>query len=143
MILIDSSVLIDLLEESPEWHAWSSDQLFLASCRDTLGINALIFAEISRSFIDLRAVSAFLKATKIQYLDIPPEAAFLAQRAHQRYRALGGQRMATHPDFFIGAHASVNGYALMTRDAKRIETYFPDVERISPRSDRPDSRRSI
>jgi predicted nucleic acid-binding protein len=133
MILVDSSVLIDLLEKTPEWFAWSSEQLALAKQNDGLGVNALVYAEIARTFKDAAAQEQFLKATGIQYLDIPPAAAHEASLAHRRYRASGGSRSATLPDFFIGAHASTQGYTLMTRDAKRISNYFPHVPVISPR----------
>jgi predicted nucleic acid-binding protein len=133
MILVDSSVLIDLLEKTPQWFEWSSEQLFAASGRDKLGINALVYAEIARTFPDAQAQNDFLKQSDISYLHIPALAAYKANLAHQAYRVAGGARAATLPDFFIGAHASVEGYTLMTRDAKRIHTYFPQVPIISPR----------
>jgi predicted nucleic acid-binding protein len=133
MILVDSSVLIDLLEKTPEWFEWCAEQLAQARRRDAIGINALVYAEVSRTFKTSALQDQFLKATGIQYLHIPASAAFEASLAHRRYRAAGGSRAATLPDFFIGAHARAESYTLMTRDAKRISTYFPDVPVISPR----------
>lgn len=133
MILVDSSVLIDLLEKTPEWFAWSAEQLSAAASRDQLGINALVYAEIARTFSNSGEQNEFLKQVGINYLNIPAAAAFAANSAHKAYRAAGGTKAATLPDFFIGAHASVEGYTLMTRDAKRIHTYFPNVPKISPR----------
>jgi predicted nucleic acid-binding protein len=133
MILVDSSVLIDLLEKTPQWHQWSSEQLFAAAARDKLGINAMIYAEISRSFSSHEAQDAFIRDTGLLYLPIPAAAAYAASLAHRQYRLAGGTRAATLPDFFIGAHASVNSYTMMTRDAKRIHTYFPQIPIISPR----------
>ena len=133
MILVDSSVLIDLLEKTPEWFEWSAEQLFLAAGRDQLGINAMVYAEISRTFANREAQDVFLKQSGLIYLHIPAAAAYEASAAHKIYRSNGGARTAALPDFFIGAHASVEGYTLMTRDAKRIDTYFPNVPSISPR----------
>jgi predicted nucleic acid-binding protein len=133
VILVDSNVLIDLIEKTPQWFEWSAEQLFLAQQRDALGINAIVFAEIARTFAGFDAQMAFLKNTNISFLPISPAAAHAADAAHRRYRAAGGARTATLPDFFIGAHAQAEGMALMTRDARRIQTYFPDVALISPR----------
>lgn len=36
------------------------------------------------------------------------------------------------PDFYIGAHAEVEGHTLVTRDAARYRTYFPGVRLITP-----------
>ena len=36
------------------------------------------------------------------------------------------------PGFFIGAHAAVEGLALLTRDADRVRMYFPNVAVIAP-----------
>jgi predicted nucleic acid-binding protein len=36
------------------------------------------------------------------------------------------------PDFFIGAHATVTGMSLVTRDRGRYRSYFPIVELITP-----------
>ena len=132
MILVDSSVLIDLLEDQPRWRTWSEEALLRASSADDLAINVLIYAEISRSFASVAKVDAFLRGTGIALEAIPAAAAFAAARAHQAYRATGGARTATLPDFFIGAHAAVAGWPLMTRDAKRVRTYFPGLELITP-----------
>ena len=133
MILVDSSVLIDLIERTPEWYAWSAAQLFAATQRERVGINAIVYAEIARSFESQTAQQAFLESTGIVFLNIPAKAAYWASQAHRAYRATGGGKAATLPDFFIGAHAQAEGYTLMTRDAKRMHTYFPDVPVISPR----------
>jgi predicted nucleic acid-binding protein len=63
---------------------------------------------------------------------VPWEAAFLAGKAFLSYRRSGGQRRSPLPDFFIGAHAAVRGYALLTRDPNRCRTYFPTVEVLVP-----------
>ncbi len=133
MILVDSSVLIDLIEKTPQWHAWSTEQLHAAQQRDRLGINAIVYAEVSRSFESAKSQNAFMKRCGIAFLHLTAAAAYAASAAHRAYRAAGGTRAATLPDFFIGAHAQAEGYTLMTRDAKRMLTYFPHVPVISPR----------
>ncbi len=132
MILVDSSVLIDLIEDHPHWRRWSEGALVRASNTDALAINVLVYAEISRSFASAAKVDAFLHSTGIAVEAIPAAAAFAAARAHQVYRDTGGARTATLPDFFIGAHAAEAGWTLLTRDAKRMRTYFPALQLIVP-----------
>ena len=134
MILIDSSVLLDLVEAHPLWREWSEAALVRAANEDDLLINVIVYAEISRSFTSAAKLDAFLHATQIGIEAIPAAAAFAAARAHHVYREAGGARTATLPDFFIGAHAAVNGYRLLTRDAKRVRTYFPKIDLITPKA---------
>ena len=63
---------------------------------------------------------------------LPWPAAFLAGKAFLAYRGRGGARTAPMPDFYIGAHAAIRGYRLLTRDRARYETYFPTVGLITP-----------
>ena len=132
MILVDSSVLIDVIEAKPDWKHWSAAQLDKLAGSDGLAINAIIYAEIARTFASAESQNGFLNAVGIRVLPIPNEAAFAASRAHLAYRAVGGYKTSTLPDFFIGAHADFGGYSLLTRDAKRIRTYFPRVTLITP-----------
>ena len=132
MILVDSSVLIDVIEGAPEWKHWSAEQLTKHASAGGLAINAMVYAEVSRAFATAKQQNRFLKEASIKVMAISNEAAFLAARAHLAYRAAGGSRHATLPDFFIGAHAQDSAYALLTRDPVRIRNYFPKVRLITP-----------
>ena len=132
MILVDSSVLIDVIEQKPIWAEWSVERLGECAARQALVINIVIYAEISRSFEDALALGKFLRSANIKLDAISGAAAFAAARAHMAYRAAGGARLATLPDFFIGAHAQEAGHTLLTRDPVRIKTYFPKVRLICP-----------
>lgn len=134
MILVDSSVLVDVIEQKPVWAEWSVEQLFECAAQQTLVINIVIYAEISRSFADTRAQDRFLKSAGIELEPISGASAFAAARAHAAYRAAGGARLATLPDFFIGAQAQEQGHTLLTRDPARIRTYFPQVRLICPKT---------
>ena len=132
MILVDSSVLIDVVEGQSTWADWSEQQLLKAKQQHDLAINLLIYAELSRDFASKSTLNEFLGDIGVRVEPLNGDIAFSAARAHQGYRAQGGQRSATLPDFFIGAHASNAKCALLTRDPKRIRTYFSDVVMICP-----------
>jgi len=95
-------------------------------------INPIIYAEVSIAFDRIEAVDELLPASLFIREDLPSEAAFLAGKAHLTYRRRGGEKHSTLPDFFIGAHAAVRGYALLSRDKGRFSTYFPSVHLIAP-----------
>lgn len=56
----------------------------------------------------------------------------LASKVFQHYRALKGVKTGVLPDFFIGAHATIAGIPLLTRDTRRYRFYFPTLTLISP-----------
>lgn len=132
MTFVDSSVLIDVIEAKPDWKLWSAQQLTERRASGALCINAIVYTEISRSFASFEMQDQFLKEAGIRVLPISNPAAFLAAQAHRRYRAAGGVRSSTLPDFFIGAHASVAQLPLLTRDPVRVRTYFPQIQLIAP-----------
>ncbi len=57
---------------------------------------------------------------------------YLAGTAHRAYRQRGGVFPSILADFLIGAHAQVLNLPILTRDARRYRTYFPEVELITP-----------
>lgn len=63
---------------------------------------------------------------------LPWEAGFLAGKCFVKYRRSGGARRSPLPDFYIGAHAAVDGLTLLTRDARRYREYFPALNIIGP-----------
>ncbi|WP_198972748.1 type II toxin-antitoxin system VapC family toxin [Xylophilus sp. ASV27] len=132
MTLVDANVLIDLVEGTSQWYDWSEEHLLQAASAGPLFINAIVYAEIARDFGSQSDLADFLRDVRIGLDPIDQDMAFQAAQAHARYRHAGGQRAATLPDFFIGAHANVRGWTLLTRDSKRIQTYFPDVALICP-----------
>ena len=132
MIMIDSSVLLDLYDQNSEWHLWSMSNLTQAANKWELVINPIIYAEASVKFASPEKFDAAFPAETFLRHPLPFSAAFLAAKAHLEYRRRGGVRAATLPDFFIGSHAAIAGYKLLTRDPRRFKRYFPSVDLISP-----------
>lgn len=133
MTLVDANVLLDVLTADPQWLAWSSASLIDARGSGPLAVNPIVCAEIAPALdFDWRRLDEWLTHSGILKEPLPFAAATLAAAAHDKYRRRGGVRTAPLPDFFIGAHAEVSGLTLLTRDATRYRTYFPQVPLICP-----------
>ena len=132
MLLVDSNVILDVLEDDPQWAGWSQAQLEAAAINDVPIINPIIYAELSLAFERIEELEVMLARTELRVEDIPREALFLAGRAFLQYRRRGGTKTGVLPDFFIGAHAAVAGFPLLTRDTSRYSTYFPGLKLIAP-----------
>jgi predicted nucleic acid-binding protein len=130
--LVDTNVLVDVLEDESQWAAWSVGQLWAQAQVHTLVINPVIYAEMSLTFSHPEALDAWIDRAGLKLLEIPRPALFLAGKAFATYRQKGGERSNVLADFFIGAHAAVLGCPVMTRDAKRYRSYFPSVRLITP-----------
>ena len=130
--LVDSNVLLDVLTEDEEWFDWSSHMLARMAETDRLVINPLVYAEVSLGFERIEDLDRAVPRDYLTREALPWEAAFLAARAFLKYRRHGGTRRHPLPDFYVGAHAAVAGYALLTRDARRYRTYFPRLRVIAP-----------
>ncbi|WP_152045119.1 type II toxin-antitoxin system VapC family toxin [Aureimonas psammosilenae] len=134
--LVDSNILIDILSGGsvPEQRDWSEARLSDAALVGVVCLSAVAWAEISQPYRDERYLQAILRSFSFIYEALPFSAAFPAGQAHRLYRERGGKRERTLPDFLIGAHASVAGHRLLTRDAARYRAYFPDLDIIAPDS---------
>ena len=132
VILIDSCVVTDLVNTESTWFEWSAAQLERLDQYNTLLINPIIYAECSVGFERIEEVEALFDHLSFTISEMPKEALFLAGKAFLQYKKRQGGKNNVLPDFFIGAHAAISGYQLMTRDKGRLSTYFPSVELIMP-----------
>ena len=131
-VLVDANVILDVATRDPVWSPWSDAALERAADEAVLVINPIIYAEVSIGFDAIEALEAALPADLYRRDGLPYEAAFLCGKVYLAYRRGGGTRRSPLPDFYIGAHAAVAGYRLLTRDAARYRTYFPTLEFIAP-----------
>ena len=132
-VMVDSNVLLDVLTEDQAWFEWSSRTLEECAQENLLVINPIIYAEVSIGYERIEDLDAALPESMVERRPIPLEAAFLAGKCFLKFRQRGGQKRSTLPDFFIGAHAAVQGLTLITRDDARYKSYFPGVKLICPR----------
>jgi predicted nucleic acid-binding protein len=135
LILVDTNVLLDVVEDDPAWAGWSQRQLDAASLRGPICINPVIYAELSMAFARIEELEAVVADGGLEVEEIPREALFLAGKVFLRYRqrSRAAVKRSVLPDFFIGAHAAVRGLPILTRDVGRYRTYFPTLELITPK----------
>jgi len=134
IILIDTCVVTDLASPESHWFEWSAETLERLDQNNTFVINPIIYAECSVGFERIEEVEALFEHLNFSIKAIPKEALFLAGKAFLQYKKRKGGKTNVLPDFFIGAHAAVADYQLMTRDKGRFSTYFPNVKLIMPES---------
>jgi len=95
-------------------------------------INPIVYAEVAARFTRIEDLEDALPHEYYERRQLPWEAAFLAGQCFMKYRRRGGSRRSPLPDFYIGAHAAIEGLTLLTRDAKRYRTSFPALRIIAP-----------
>jgi hypothetical protein len=130
--LVDSCVLLDVITGDQQWADWSAGQIATAMDTGRVVINPLIYAEVSVGYQTIEELEELLPAADYEREPLPYVAGFAAGKAFVRYRRGGGDKRSPMPDFYIGAHAAVAGYRLLTRDVRRYRTYFPAIDIIAP-----------
>ena len=130
--LVDSNVLLDVITGDEEWIDWSASALARAADTSRLIINPIVYAEVAARFERIEDLEDALPGDYYERRALPWEAVFLAGQCFVKYRRRGGARRSPLPDFYIGAHAAIEGLTLLTRDPKRYRTYFPTLRILSP-----------
>jgi predicted nucleic acid-binding protein len=131
-VLVDSNVILDVVTDDPQWGEWSASMLARYAEEGELVINPIIYSEVSVGFGRIEELEDALPLDFFRRDPLPWDAAFLAGKCFLSYRRQGGTRRSPLPDFYIGAHAAVTGMSLLTRDARRYRSYFPQLSLLSP-----------
>jgi len=132
MLLVDTTVLLDVVQNDPRWADWSQRQLDDWSLREPLAVNPVIYAELSMAFARIEELDAVLQIGGFTVEQLPRGALFLAGKVFLEYRRRQGTNVEVLPDFFVGAHAAVTRMPILTRDVGRYRSYFPTVALIAP-----------
>lgn len=131
-MLVDTNVLLDVIQDDATWADWSISQLHTQAKVHQLVINPVIYAEISLAFERIESLDKLLADMQLPMMELPKPALFLAAKAFLAYRRRGGLKRNVLSDFYIGAHAAVMDWPVLTRDRHKYETYFPVVKLIAP-----------
>jgi len=132
IVLVDTCVISDLGNPNGEWFEWSAANLERLNQHHRLVINPIIYSEYSIGYKTIEEAEDVIQWLGFDVLQPSREALFLAGKAFLQYRGNKGCRNNVLPDFFIGAHAAVEQYQLVTRDMTRFSTYFPTLDLITP-----------
>ncbi|MFP6772415.1 MAG: type II toxin-antitoxin system VapC family toxin [Alphaproteobacteria bacterium] len=131
-VLVDSNVILDVAGNDKTWQNWSANALAEAANSAILVINPLVYAEVSVGYRNIEDLEYALPTSMHRRDNLPYEAAFLAGKCFLAYRQRGGSRTSPMPYFYIGAHAAVSDYRLLTRDVGRYKGFFPTLDLIIP-----------
>ena len=131
-VIVDSNVILDIFTEDRRWLSWSSNALERIANESRIVINPVIYGEVSIRFERIEELDEALPSAIFEREDVPYEAAFLAGKAYLAYRRQAGTKSSLLPDFYVGAHAAIRSYRVLTRDVARYRTYFPKLSLISP-----------
>ncbi|AHE52749.1 type II toxin-antitoxin system VapC family toxin [Sphingomonas sanxanigenens] len=135
MIMVDTNVVIDLLQHDPRWHRWSFEAVAAAQLEGEVAVSAIVMGELAPVANDVAGLTAMLDRLGLSVHDLAAPAAHRAGQAHHAYRKAGGKRDKILADFLIGAHAVDQADALITRDPRHYRSYFPALALISPSKD--------
>jgi len=133
-VLVDSTIILDVFLDDPNWAEWSESKLEKFSSITKLFINPVVYSEVSIGFKRIEELESALNRAGFQLLEIPKEALFLAGKAFLKYQKNRGTKISPLPDFYIGAQAAIFEMDLITRDVARYRKYFPTVKLISPKT---------
>src|SRR5271165_2115828 len=110
--ILDTNVLLDIATADPTWLVWSEGEFRNAAALGPILINPIIYAELAPAFATQPDLDGWLDPTVFQRLPLPYPAGWLAAQAFLKYRRSGGSRSFPLPDFYIGAHAELEGLVL-------------------------------
>jgi predicted nucleic acid-binding protein len=133
--VVDTSVLIDVLEDDPEFGEASAGTLELLAA-EGLAICPVTYAELAPAFEGSRALQEeFLAGVGVSFAEdwtrADTVAAFEAWHAHVRRRRGGEGPRRPIADVLIGAFAQ-RFQGLMTRNSDHFRPAFPDLEIRNP-----------
>jgi predicted nucleic acid-binding protein len=129
---VDSSVLLDVLTDSPSHADASEKELRKAASEGGLIICECVLAEIRRALARKEDVEQFLADWELRFIPSSRESALLAGEIFAAYLGRGGKEARIIADFLIGAHAKVHADRLLARDRGYLRDYFSRLKLLVP-----------
>jgi predicted nucleic acid-binding protein len=124
---LDSSIILDVLTDSPRFSESSEALLRRATAVGKLVIGECVLAEIAPVFDDENALREFLADWQIEFVPSSMDSAILAGGNFAKYLSRGGRAGRIVADFLIGAHAVSHADRLLARDRGYLRDYFSEL----------------
>ncbi len=132
MHFVDTNIILDIATRDSVWFEWSRTALETAAMHGPITTNLIVVAELYSRKENAATIERLLLGLQIEIAELSEPMARRAGAAHSVYRENRGQNQHILADFLIGAHASIERIPLITRDARRFRTYFPEIDLITP-----------
>ena len=84
-VLVDTNVLIDVLQRDPIWFEWSVDQMALHSMTHELCINPIIYTELAQRFESRLQLDRVVSKLKLGWLEMDRDTLYVASQAFAVY----------------------------------------------------------
>src|SRR5688500_348386 len=98
---LDSSVLIDMLDEQSPHYAWSSAAFEKAKASGPVIVSDVVYSEFSVTLNSEGDADAVIQKLALVRCGYSNQALFRAGKAYSRYRKNKGQKLNVLPDFFV------------------------------------------
>lgn len=128
---VDTSVLLDVLLNDPQFARASSASLLRAADEGTLIIGETALAEVV-PVLNAVDLPQFLSDWNLTFVPSSQASATLAGEMARIYLDRGGKRGRIVPDFLIAAHAQVHAQRLLARDRGYYRDYFTQLNLWDP-----------
>jgi len=132
---VDTNVLIDVFGADEKFGRKSLAALRYWSQRGTLIASDIVWVETATVFAQPRDCKSAMEKLGVEYSPLVPDAIWAAADAWRHYRQNGGKRDRIASDFFVAAHALVQGARLLSRNRGFYRTHFTALKIIDPSED--------
>jgi len=133
-ILVDTNVVIALLDDANIFHPWARSQVGLLKATSApLIVPDIVYCEVSVAMERQEQIDQAINHLGLERLPPTDAALFRAGKAFKHYRDVNnGPKLGVLPDFLIGAMAEVLNVPLLTANPKDFVRYFDNLDLITP-----------
>jgi predicted nucleic acid-binding protein len=131
--LLDTNIVIALLDQNHHFHAWAVENLEALKTDGPAIVSDIVYCEVSVAMESKEQMDEAITSLGLDRITCRDEALFRAGKAFKRYKDENkGPKMGVLPDFIIGALADAEGIPLWTTNSKDYVGYFPNLDLIVP-----------